>query len=287
MHPRITGSTRIYGLIGAPLKSAKSPILLNKLFAEAQSDAVCIPLEVGQGDLADFVKGIRAVSNMAGLLVTMPHKQSMLEVVDVLDPTARQVGAINVIRCEADGRWVGAVFDGVGCVLGMQWGGYDPANKNVLLVGAGGAGRAIAFAIASAGARSLTISDVDDNRAGNLAKAVADDTGCITRSGSPDPHGYEIVINATPLGMSKTDPMPVDPERLEPGTLVVDIINSADPTPLCDAARKRGCVTQDGSPMHKGQALLALRFLGFDYHPENMRAADAESPLPSAGDASQ
>lgn len=285
MHPRITGSTRIYGLIGAPLKSAKSPMLLNKLFAEAQSDAVCIPLEVGQGDLADFVKGIRAVSNMAGLLVTMPHKQSMLEVVDVLDPTARQVGAINVIRCEADGRWVGAVFDGLGCVLGMQWEGHDPANKNVLLIGAGGAGRAIAFAVASAGARSLTISDVDHNRARDLAKAVADDTGCSTRSGPPDPHGYEIVINATPLGMNKTDPMPVDIERLEPGTLVVDIINSPDPTPLCDAARKRGCLTQDGSPMHKGQALLALRFLGFDYHPENMTAADAESPLPSAGHA--
>ncbi|KPY58768.1 shikimate dehydrogenase family protein [Pseudomonas amygdali] len=287
MHPRITGSTLIYGLIGVALKSAKSPMLLNKLFSETHSDAVCIPLEVGQGDLADFVKGIRAVSNIAGLLVTMPHKQSMLDVVDVLHPTARQVGAINVIRCENDGRWIGAVFDGIGCVHGMQWEGHDPAHKNVLLVGAGGAGRAIAFAVASAGARSLTISDVDENRAGDLAKAVADDTGCITRSGPPDPHGYEIVINATPLGMCKTDPMPVDPERLEPGTLVVDIINSPAPTPLCDAARKRGCLTQDGSPMHKGQALLALRFLGFDYHPENMTAADAESPLPSAGDASQ
>ncbi|UVH51721.1 shikimate dehydrogenase [Pseudomonas sp. CBSPBW29] len=276
MHPGITDSTRIYGLIGAPLKSAKSPVLLNRLFAEAQANAVCIPLEVGQGHLADFVKGIRAVSNIAGLLVTMPHKQTMLEVVDALHPTARQVGAINVIRCEPDGRWIGAVFDGLGCVLGMQWEGHDPANKNVLLVGAGGAGRAIAFAVASAGARSLTISDVDENRAGDLAKAVADDTGCSTRYGPPDPHGHEIVINATPLGMNKNDPMPVDPERLEPGTLVVDIINSPAPTPLCDAARKRGCLTQNGSPMHKGQALLALRFLGFDYHPDNVTAPRQE-----------
>lgn len=200
----------------------------------------------------------------------------MLALVDELHPTARQVGAINVIRCETDGRWVGAVFDGLGCVLGMQWEGYHPANKNVLLVGAGGAGRAIAFAVASAGARSLTISDVDEHRAEDLAKSVADETGCITHSGPPDPHGYEIVINATPLGMNKNDPMPVDPERLEPGTLVVDIINSPESTPLCDAARKRGCRTQDGAPMHKGQALLALRFLGFDYHPDNVTAPRQE-----------
>lgn len=276
MHPRITGTTRIYGLIGDPLKNAKSPMLLNKLFAEAQADAVCIPLEIGAGDLAEFVRGVRAVRNLAGLLVTMPHKQSMLDIVDVLHPTARQIGAINVIRCEADGRWVGAVFDGLGCVLGMQWEGYHPANKKVLLVGAGGAGRAIAFAVASAGARSLTISDVDEHRAEDLVKAVAAETGCIMHSGPPDPHGYEIVINATPLGMSKNDPMPVDPNRLEPGTLVVDIINSPDSTPLCDAARKRGCRTQDGGPMHRGQALLALRFLGFDYHPDNVIAPPQE-----------
>ncbi|WP_249410610.1 shikimate dehydrogenase [Pseudomonas sp. St316] len=276
MASHITGTTRLYGLVGHPLTAAKSPQLFNRLFIEQQADAVCVPLEVKADDLPAFVTGARALNNLAGILVTMPHKQSMLAVVDELHPTARQVGAINVIRCEADGRWVGAVFDGLGCVLGMQWEGYHPANKNVLLVGAGGAGRAIAFAIAAAGARSLTIGDVDAHRAEDLAKAVAAETGCITQAGPADPHGYEIVINATPLGMSKNDPMPVDPDRLEPGTLVVDIINSPDSTPLCDAARKRGCRTQDGGPMHKGQALLALRFLGFDYHPDNVTAPRQE-----------
>ncbi|WLH60812.1 shikimate dehydrogenase [Pseudomonas sp. FP2300] len=272
----ITGTTRLYGLVGHPLAAAKSPQLFNRLFIEQQADAVCIPLEVKADDLSSFVAGARALNNLAGILITMPHKQRMLAVVDELHPTARQVGAINVIRCETDGRWVGAVFDGLGCVLGMQWEGYYLADKNVLLVGAGGAGRAIAFAVASAGARSLTISDVDEQRAEELAKAVAAETGCITHPGPPDPQGHEIVINATPLGMSKNDPMPVDPDRLEPGTLVVDIINSPDSTPLCTAARKRGCPTQDGGPMHKGQALLALRFLGFDYHPDNVTAPRQE-----------
>jgi shikimate dehydrogenase len=264
MHPRITGSTRIYGLIGAPLKSAKSPMLLNKLFAEAQSDAVCIPLEVGPEGLADFVRGIRAVSNLAGLLVTMPHKQSMLDVVDVLHPTARQIGAINVIRCDSDGRWVGAVFDGLGCVLGMQRQGVSLLGKSVLLIGAGGSGRAIAFAVAAAGARSLIISDLDANRALDLAQRVAREGPCAVHVGPADAAGHDILINATPLGMNPDDPMPIDAKQLASTTVVVDIITRSEPTALLLEAQSRGCQTLDGHPMHLGQALLALSFLGFE-----------------------
>ncbi len=214
------------------------------------------------------------MGNLSGMLVTMPHKQRMLAFVDELDSTAREVGALNVIRCEPDGRWVGAISDGIGCVLGMQWEGNHPANKSVLLVGAGGAGRAIAFAVAYAGASKLTISDVDEHRARDLAASVAAETGRAVRSGPSDPDGFEVVINATPLGMKASDAMPVDPERLAPGTIVVDIINAAEPTPLLRAAQARGCRTQDGGPMHQGQALYALRFLGFDYRPEGRAGVD-------------
>ncbi|KPU54056.1 shikimate dehydrogenase substrate binding domain protein [Pseudomonas fluorescens] len=264
MHPRITGTTRIYGLIGDPLKSAKSPMLLNKLFAEAQADAVCIPLEIGTGDLAEFVRGVRAVRNLAGLLVTMPHKQSMLDIVDVLHPTARQIGAINVVRCDNDGRWVGAVFDGLGCVLGMQRQGVSLVGKSVLLIGAGGSGRAIAFAVTAAGARSLVISDLDPHRASDLAQRVAKEGPCAVYVGPADPAGHDIVINATPLGMNPDDPMPIDATRLDPATVVVDIITRSEPTALLLEAQSRGCQTLDGQPMHVGQALLALSFLGFE-----------------------
>src|SRR5207237_5579473 len=131
----------------------------------------------------------------------------------------------NVIRCHDDGHWVGAIFDGLGCVLGMQREGHHPANKSVLLIGAGGAGRAIAFAVASAGARTLTIFDVDERRADELAESVAAATDCRADFGAPDPRGCEIVINATSLRMTPDDPMPVDPDRLEPGSIVVAIIN--------------------------------------------------------------
>jgi shikimate dehydrogenase len=277
MDPHITGKTRLYGLVGDPLTAAKSPQLLNKIFAEQRVDAACVPFWVKAENLPGFVSGARAIGNLSGMLVTMPHKQRMLAFVDDLHPTARQVGALNVIRCEADGRWVGAIFDGVGCVLGMQWEGNHPANKSVLLVGAGGAGSAIAFAVASAGASKLSIFDVDEHRAGDLAASVAAETGCNVHSGPPDPHGFEVIINATPLGMKASDTMPVDPERLAPGAIVVDIINAAEPTPLRRAAHARGCRTQDGGPMHQGQALYALKFLGFDYRPDG-RSAPEDSP---------
>lgn len=264
MHPLITGNTRIYGLIGDPLKSAKSPMLLNRLFAEAHIDAVCIPLEVGTQGLAEFVKGARAVRNLSGLLVTMPHKQTMLEVVDMLHPTARQIGAINVVRCDKDGRWEGAVFDGLGCVLGLQRQGVSLLGKSVLLVGAGGSGRAIAFAVAAAGARSLIISDLDPNRAADLAHCVAQEGSCEVHTGSPDPAGHDIVINATPLGMNPDDPMPIEADQLNPTMVVVDIITRSEPTALLLEAQSRGCKTLDGHPMHVGQALLALSFLGFE-----------------------
>ena len=280
MHPvtHIKGTTRLYGLVGDPLTTAKSPELLNRLFIEQGADAVCIPFQVEADDLSAFVTGARAMKNLSGVLVTMPHKQRMMAFVDDLHPTARQVGALNVIRCDDDGRWVGAIFDGLGCVLGMQWEGNHPANKSVLLIGAGGAGRAIAFAVASAGARSLAIFDVDEGRAEDLVEAVAAATGCHTQVGAPDPHGHEIVINATPLGMKPDDAMPVDANRLDSGSIVVDIINSPDATALCRAARARGCRTQSGRPMHEGQAMHALRFLGFDYIPEGKSVSDISLP---------
>ena len=133
----IKGTTRLYGLVGDPLTTAKSPELLNRLFIEQGADAVCVPFQVEADDLSAFVTGARVMKNLAGVLVTMPHKQRMMAFVDELHPTARQVGALNVVRCHDDGRWVGAIFDGLGCVLGMQWEGNHPANKSVLLIGAG------------------------------------------------------------------------------------------------------------------------------------------------------
>src|SRR5688572_24437243 len=147
----VTGRTRVLVLVGDPIYAAKSPQLFNPLFVTQGRDAICIPMQVPADGLDAFVAGIRRVDNLDGLLVTMPHKTRMMEFVDELNPSARAVGAINVVR-NLNGRWAGAMFDGWGCVLGMRWEGHDPRGRRVFLVGAGGAGSAIAFAVAEAGA---------------------------------------------------------------------------------------------------------------------------------------
>jgi shikimate dehydrogenase len=279
----VTGRTRVLVLIGDPIHAAKSPQLFNPLFVAQGRDAICIPMQVPADALDAFVAGIRRVGNLDGLLVTMPHKTRMVELVDELDPSARAERAINIVR-NAHGRWTGAMFDGWGCVLGMRWEGHDPRGRRVFLVGAGGAGSAIAFAVAEAGAVALTIFDVDKVRGQALANAVrALVPACETRFGNPDPTGHDIIINATPLGMRAGDALPVDPMLLPVGSTVVDVITQPDPTPLCEVARARGCRAQGGRAMHEGQAVYAAQFLGLDYWPAGRPRIDLPRPL--AGDA--
>jgi shikimate dehydrogenase len=277
----VTGRTSVLVLVGDPIHAAKSPQLFNPLFATKGRDAICIPMQVPADGLTAFVAGMRRVANLDGLLVTMPHKTRMAELVDELHPSAGAVGAVNIVR-NAHGRWTGAMFDGWGCVLGMRWEGHDPRGRRVLLIGAGGAGSAIAFAVAEAGALALTIFDVDKVRGQALAKAVsALVPACETRFGYPDPTGHEIIINATSLGMRAGDALPVDPMLLPVGSTVVDVITQPDPTPLCQAALSRGCRVQGGRAMHEGQAVYAARFLDLDYWPAGRPQIDLPSPLGS------
>ncbi|WP_240539684.1 shikimate dehydrogenase [Rhizobium sp. CCGE 510] len=264
----IDGATRLLFLIGDPISSVRSPALFNSLFEESKTNAVCIPLCVSAENLEGFWSGVRQTGNLAGLLVTMPHKRLMASRVDDLDPTAQQVGAINVARREANGRWRGAIFDGWGCVLGMLWEGNDPTGKRILLVGCGGAGSAIGFALAQMNPARLAIFDLDTTVAGRVAAQIsAAFPLCPVTVSEPDPTGFDIVINATPLGMNPGDPFPVDVERLRPGMAVVDVVTKPDPTAFGLAARERGCRTQSGRAMHEGQAVYAAAFFGQRYWP--------------------
>jgi shikimate dehydrogenase len=264
----IGGATQMLCLIGDPISAVQSPALFNTLFEASGTDAVCIPLQVSAEGLGAFWTGFRQIGNLAGLLVTMPHKRLIVPYLDVLDPSSAQVGAVNVARREADGRWRGAIFDGWGCVLGMIWDGNDPTGKRILLVGCGGAGSAIGFALAQMSPARLAIFDLDAqvarHVAGRISAAFPVEVEHVRAS---DPAGYDIVVNATPLGMSPGDPLPFDVDRLRPGTIVVDVVTKPDPTALNLAARDRGCRTQSGRPMHEGQAVYAARFFGLDYWP--------------------
>lgn len=266
MNPwRITGTTKIYGLVGDPLDKARSPVMMNDFFMRHQLDAVCIPMNVPFGALSHFVAGARTLRNLAGLLITMPHKTEMLNFVDHLHPTAAQVGSVNVVRLDESG-WTGATFDGVGCVQAMVENAIDPRHKKVLLLGLGGAGKSIAFAVAVRGARSIHLSDVDQDKGRQLAAALKSvNPDCDAEYGLANIRDFDIVINATPLGMREDDPLPIDPAELKPGISVVDIVLHPTETRLCRAARAVGCLVQDGDAMNRGQAIHTYRFLGFDY----------------------
>lgn len=267
----VCGRTRLIGIVGSPVHQVRSPQLLTRQFVEAGHNTLCIPFAVGVPHLEAFFRGIRNVGNLDGLLVTIPHKRSAAALVDSLGGAARRLGAINIARPEADGTWSGAAFDGVGCVLALRWADAAPMGKHVLLIGAGGAGGAIGLAVAEAGAARLTITDRDGAAAGRLASLIAAVTpDCDVAACDPaEREPFDIIVNATPLGMRPDDPLPVATAMLAPGIAVVDLVTAPTTTPLCKLAASRGCRVVTGQEMHDGQSVYAARYLGLAYWPSD------------------
>ena len=263
----ITGATRVYLHMAHPSAHARTPQVMNAEFARRGVDAVAVSADVAPGDLGGFARGLRGWRNLAGLSVTMPHKEALAAHVDELAGPAALIGAVNVVRRESDGRLVGANTDGAGFIIGLHTAGHELSGRHVLLVGAGGAGRAVAFAVAGAGAAGLTIANRTATRAERLARDIAASYPALTVAaavaiGPPEPAGHDVVINATSLGMRPGDPLPVTVSRLAPGTLVCDIVTRPPQTRLLDEAAARGCVPHPGLPMLAGQVDLILDFLG-------------------------
>lgn len=260
----ITGSTRLYAILGDPIAQVGSPRVFNPILYRNKVDAVLVPLHVAAADLRAAVAGIKAMRNFDGLVFTIPHKMAAMVLVDEVLPTGRLVGAVNVARREKDNRWVADMYDGKGCVRGLKDQGDDPAGRSVLLVGAGGGGSAVACALAEAGAARITLCDTDRAKAERLAAAIARGfPGVPVRIGAPDPTGHDLVVNCTPLGMKPDDPLPLQAENLAAGTVVVDIVLKPDVTRLLEAAIRRGCRTMNGLAMLRGQSLEVARFFGF------------------------
>jgi shikimate dehydrogenase len=260
----INGATRLYAIIGDPIVQVGSPRVFNALFRQHGIDAVLVPVQIAPADLAIAVAGLKRLLNLDGIIVTVPHKMRMLEFADEVMPTGARVGAINALRRGAGGRWIGDMFDGKGFVAGLRDQGHEPKGKAVLLVGAGGAGSAVAYALAEAGAARLTISDVDATKAARLAVGVAAAypvAGAV--AGPPEPEGHDIVVNATPLGMAPGDALPLDVTQLRAGMLVADVVIKAEATALLAEAQRLGCQIHGGRHMLNGQAKAVFGFFGF------------------------
>ena len=259
----IDGATTVLAIVGDPVRHARSPIVVNALLARARHNAVLLPWHALPDDFAAVMAGLMHTQNVGGIIVTYPYKQQAMALAHEIRPAARQVGAVNALRREADGRWVGDMFDGLGLVRAVESLGRPVAGASIQLIGAGGAGGAIAHALASAGAASLSIADVDTARADALAHAVRSHApGCTVTSGGNGLGDATVLVNATPVGMAEGDGLPADMTELHAGIAVVDIVPKADGTALLALARARGCPHVGGAAMVEGQAALLLEFFG-------------------------
>lgn len=265
----ITGKSTIYFMLSNPIKHVKSPGMFNARFAKESVDAIMTPVSVEPADFDTAWRYFKAMTNLKGMIVSVPFKAKAAEAADIRNPRAERVGTANAIVRDPDGRLRADNFDGAGFLEGMRRGGHGLAGKTVLLVGAGGAGASIAFCIAEAGAKSLTIHDIDDDRAQRLAERVASAfPTCRTRAGAPNPTGHDVAVNATPIGLKPDDPLPFDVDKLTSEMTVVDIIMDPRETPLLKHAKSVGCAIQYGQPMMDCQMEMLAEFLGIDWKGE-------------------
>lgn len=260
---KIRGSTRLYAIIGDPIAQVRSPELYSERFAASGVDAVLVPMHVPADRFDAVVPGLLALGNLDGLLVTVPFKARMVRFAQRLGATARTVGAVNALRREADGGWTADMFDGLGFVRGAERKGERIRGRRVVLFGAGGAGSAIACALADAGAASIDIIDVDAHKAQALrAKLEPAFPRCAVTITQAVRDGIDMVVNASPVGMRPGDALPGPIGHLDPETLVGDVVIGTTPTALVQLAMQCGCRWLDGRDMLEGQVDALSVFWG-------------------------
>ncbi len=270
----ISGKTTLIAHLGFPTEAFKAPMIYNPWFDKQGIDAVVVPMGVKPEDYAASLPQIFRFSNLRGALVTMPHKVTTMSLVDEVTPTARVAGACNAILKRPDGTLLGDQFDGAGFVRGVERKGRLFKGTRVLVSGTGGVGSAIAASIAAAGAAELMLFDMSEASANALAARLREHYPQMkVATGSKDPAGYDVVVNATPLGMKESDPLPFDVDRIDAGTFVGEVVMKTEFTPLLLAAKAKGCQVQVGTDMLFEMIPAYLEFFGFGTaSPEELRA---------------
>ncbi len=260
----INGNTEIIAHIGYPTHSFKSPMIYNPYFEQAGINAVVVPMGCQTPDYPAFLKSVFALTNIRGALITMPHKVTTVGLLDEVTATVKVAGACNAVKRTADGRLVGDMFDGAGFVRGVQRKGLNLQGARVLVVGSGGVGCAIAASLAGAGIAAISLFDVNTTSAEALGQRLKQNyPGIDVSTRSNDPAGFDLVVNATPMGMSEGDPLPMDVSRLSPDTFVGEVVMRSEITAFLAAARARGCRVQVGADMLFEQIPAYLEYFGF------------------------
>jgi shikimate dehydrogenase len=264
----LSGETRLFPILGDPIAFVKSPQRLTAGFSARGHNAACVPMLVPEAQLPGVMRGLSLIPNIGGLLITMPHKFAAFGFCATSSERAKLLGVVSVIRRNADGSWHGDMLDGLAFVKAQKDHGARPDGARVLLIGAGGAGSAIAIALLEAGVRELIIHDADEARTGALIELVPHYAGGRVIAGPPDPTGCDMVCNATPLGMSTNDPLPLPVDLLRPSMFVGDVVAGHGVTLLLQAALAVGCRTANGVQMVEAVQEMMLDFMLTESRPQ-------------------
>jgi len=277
----ITGTTRLCFILGRPIAHTLSPTMHNAAFAALALPYVYLPWAVPPEGLGAAAAAFRTMENFAGANVTVPHKEAIRVHLDALSPEAEGIGAVNTV-IPRDGRLLGHNTDGVGFIASLREGGTDPRGARVLLLGAGGGAKGVAYALAAEGAAEITVANRSPERAEALVGALsARFPRCqflalpLQAPGVAEAvKSADVLINATSVGLAPGETLPLDLGGLRPTTLVCDLIYRPLETAFLEAARGKGCRVLNGLGMllHQGAAGFRL-FTGVDAPLDAMRAA--------------
>jgi shikimate dehydrogenase len=260
----ISGKTTLIAHLGYPTEAFKAPMIYNPWFDKQGIDAVVVPMGVKPEDYVAFLPHLFKLTNICGALVTMPHKITTVGLMDEVSPTARIAGACNAILKRPDGTLVGDQFDGAGFVRGVERKGRTLTGARVLVLGSGGVGSPIAASLAAAGVAELAVFDTNTPSVEGLASRLREHyPQLVVRTDTKDPAGFDVIVNATPLGMKETDPLPFDIDRIAPETFVGEVVMKSEYTPLLRAAKDKGCAVQVGTDMLFEMIPAYLEFFGY------------------------
>lgn len=257
----VDAATEFVWMVGDPITQVKAPQRMTPLYRQAGENLLVVPVPIAAADLRTVFDAARRIGNVRGWIATVPHKIPLAGWVDELSPAARVAGAVNAIRFR-HGRAFGDLFDGTGFVAGLQGRGYPVRGTSALVLGAGGVGSAIAHALAQAGAANVALHDIDANRVRALVERLrAEFHDTRFEAGDPDSAaGFDLLVNASPVGMGGDPRSPLDTRQLQPRHTVAEVVMSPEWTPLLLAAREAGCAIHPGRQVLDGQLRSLLDF---------------------------
>jgi shikimate dehydrogenase len=260
----ISGKTTLIAHIGYPTTTFKAPMIYNPWFEKHEIDAVVMPMGVKAEDYPNALRTIFRFTNVLGALITMPHKVTTVGLVDECTVTAKIAGAANAVIKRSDGTLLADMFDGSGFTRGVKRHGFTLPGAKCLVVGSGGVGSAIAASLAAEQVGSIALCDTNEISATGLAGRLTKHyPGLQVNITTNDPSGYDLVVNATPLGMNNDDPLPFDTNKLQPSCYVGEVVLKNEITPMLRKAKERGCQFSVGTDMLFEMIPAYLEFFGF------------------------